>query len=123
MYTKRHMRGRRSMSGFGALGELYNDETPCERIPTGDSYRKPGNYCATPDGGYTTFKADGSLEGGYPSTSNPTQSSTPSWLQALTAVLGAQQPTMPTVVPQGMSTTTKIALAGGAVLLVVLLTR
>jgi LPXTG-motif cell wall-anchored protein len=104
--------------GFGD----FTDESPCASIPAGDPYRKPGNYCATPDGGYTTFNADGSTY------SMPTDSG--SILDkiggALTSVLGQKPPVAPAIpmMPQtGMSTTTMVALAGGAVLLVVLLTR
>jgi hypothetical protein len=67
----------------------FTDESPCASIPAGDPYRKPGNYCATPDGGYTTFNADGSTF-----VNNPAGSAAPA-----------------------MSPTTMIAIAGGAVLL------
>jgi hypothetical protein len=104
--------------GFGD----FSDESPCASIPSGDPYRRPGNYCATPDGGYTTFNADGSVY------SMPADSG--SILDkiggALATVLGQRAPVatgVPVLPPSGMSTTTAVALAGGAVLLVVLLTR
>jgi hypothetical protein len=104
--------------GFGD----FDDNSPCSSIPSGDPYRKPGNYCATPDGGYTTFNADGSVY------SMPADSG--SILDkiggALATVLGQRPPvaTGVPVLPQpGMSTTTMVALAGGAVLIVALLAR
>lgn len=118
----RRMVRRRSLFGFGD----FNDESPCSSIPAGDPYRKPGNYCATPDGGYVTFNADGST---YQSpTAGPGGPAGSSVLDkigaALTAALTQRPPVGPTVVPQmGMSTTTKIALAGGAVLLAVVLLK
>jgi len=115
-------RRRRALMGFGD----FSDETPCASIPAGDAYRKPGNYCATADGGYTTFNADGSVY------SQPA-SSGGSFLDKLGAAIGGaltQKPMYPgypmpgyPIVPTGMSTTTKVALAGGAVMLAVLLTR
>jgi hypothetical protein len=63
MYVKKipmRVRGRRrGLMGFGSLGD-FTDDDQCSVIPAGDPYRKPGNYCATPDGGITTFNADGS---------------------------------------------------------------
>jgi hypothetical protein len=118
-------RPARALRGFGA----FDDNSPCSSIPSGDAYRKPGNYCATSDGGFTTFNADGStyME---PAGSTATASSTPSVLDkigtAITGVLGQRPivtPGMPIAPSVGMSTTTKVALAGGAVLLVVLLAR
>ena len=113
-------RVRRPMMGFGD----FNDETPCASIPAGDPYRKPGNYCATPDGGYTTFNADGTT---YVDPSAAASATPPSTLDkigaALANVLG-QRPVVgagvPVVPAPGMSTTTKVALVGGAVLLVAL---
>jgi hypothetical protein len=104
------------------FGDDYGDKSPCASIPTGDPYRKPGNYCATPDGGYTTFNADGSVY------TMPADSGSifRKLGTALSTVLGAK-PAIATGVPvlpqPGMSTTTMIALAGGAVLLVALLAR
>jgi hypothetical protein len=114
-----------SMMGFGGdgMGD-YNDETQCASIPVGDPYRKPGNYCATPGGGYTTFNADGST---YVDPSSA--AATPSIWDKLGAVLNAGPVTpmpggiMPPAYNTGMSTTTKVALAGGAVLLVALIAR
>jgi len=129
---------RRGLLGMGD----FSDSTQCSEIPLGDPYRKPGNYCATPDGGLTTFNADGSTyrQPGYavdPDPAHPvgttvTSGSTSSSDSGVTGVLSsiakafgaglAPQPTV--VVPQsGMSTGTMLALAGGAVLLVVLLSR
>lgn len=117
MYTKKMTR-RRSLRGFGA----FNDETLCTSIPAGDPYRRPGNYCATADGGYTTFNADGS----YPATMAEEPSVLSKIGSALTSILNqraaATAPVVPIVAP-GMSTTTKVALAGGALLLVVLIAR
>lgn len=119
------IRRRRALMGFGD----YNDETQCSSIPAGDPYRKPGNYCATPDGGYTTFNADGSVY------SVPSSSSGGSFFDKLGAAIGGAlsqkpaaypgYPVMPgyPMVPTGMSTTTKIALAGGAVALALVLAR
>lgn len=111
-------RRRRALLGFGD----FSDETPCASIPAGDPYRRPGNYCATPGGGYTTFNADGSV---YAIPEN-TGSILDKIGGALSSVLG-QKPVVATGVPilpqMGMSTTTKIALAGGAVILAVILTR
>lgn len=118
---------RAALHGFGALG-AYNDESPCSSIPVGDPYRTPGNYCATADGGYTTFNADGSVY-----TVPGASASGGSWLDKLGAALSSAvaQPPVPGVatspypmVPQtGMSTTTKIALAGAIVLAAVLISR
>lgn len=119
--TRRMVRRR----GLFGLGD-FNDESPCSSIPAGDPYRKPGNYCATPDGGYVTFNADGSTY--QQPGSGPGSPSGTSVLDklggALAAALGQRPLVAPTVIPQtGMSTTTKIALAGGAVLLAVVLLK
>lgn len=115
-----------SMMGFGGdgMGD-FNDETQCASIPAGDPYRKPGNYCATPGGGYTTFNADGST---YVDPSSA--AATPSIWDKIGAVLNAGSVVtpmpggiMPPAYNTGMSTTTKVALAGGAVLLVALIAR
>lgn len=113
---------RRAMHGFGD----FSDESPCASIPAGDPYRKPGNYCATPDGGYTTFNPDGSTYMA-PATVGPGQPGG-GILDKITGALSAAlapRPvlTPPIAAPQGMSTTTKIVLAGGAVLLVAMLAR
>lgn len=119
-YIKKNalVRPRRPMMGFGD----FTDESLCTSIPAGDSYRKPGNYCATGDGGYTTFNADGST---YSMPGTSTASSGPSLTtKILTALFPptVPMPGVPVVAP-GMSTTTKIAIAGGAVLLVAVLLR
>lgn len=113
---------RRGLQGLGA----FNDETPCTQIPAGDPYRKPGNYCATPDGGYVTFNPDGSTYV-FPGTGpgGPAGGSVLDKIgAALSSVLLPKPPTPVAIAPQiGMSTTTKIALAGGAVLLAAILLR
>lgn len=130
---------RRGLLGMGD----FTDTDQCSTIPLGDPYRKPGNYCATPDGGITTFNADGTTyrQPGYavdPDPAHPigtrpgstaTASSSGSdtgFLATLAKAFGAglaPQPTMVMPVSSGMSTTTIVALAGGAVLLAVLLSR
>ncbi len=116
-------RNGRALMGFGD----FNDESLCTSIPVGDPYRKPGNYCNTGDGGYTTFNADGSVYA-VPVAKPPDSS----WIGKIGgAILGALSPQppvyppgmMPGMVPTGMSTTTKVALAGGALLLVALIAR
>lgn len=107
---------RPPMSGFGD----YNDETQCTAIPVGDPYRKPGNYCATADGGYTTFNADGTVY------TVPADSSSGSWWDSVTKALSsatAPTPVVPGVpiLPATGISTTMVAVAGGAVLLAVLL--
>jgi len=116
---------RRALQVFAGLG-AYSDESPCAAIPVGDPYRKPGNYCATPDGGYTTFNADGSV---YVANA----SSGGSFLDKLGAAIGGAlgQPAVPAypgayppVLPQtGMSTTTKVLIAGAIVAAAVLASR
>lgn len=119
------------LSGLGA----FSDETPCSSIPMGDPYRKPGNYCATPDGGITTFNADGSTyraPGAVdPDPAHPASSSSVgsvigkiggALISALTNRPAPGAPVMPVPAP-GMSTTTKVALAGGALLVVALIAR
>lgn len=116
-----------SMMGFGGdgMGD-FSDETPCAQIPAGDPYRKPGNYCATPGGGYTTFNADGSTY-----VAPEAAAASPSIWDRLGAVLSAGSAVaspmpggvMPSPYNTGMSTTTKVALAGGAVLLLALIAR
>ncbi len=114
---------RRPLLGFGD----WNDESPCAAIPAGDAYRKPGNYCATPDGGYTTFNPDGSVYA-VPVAKPPDTSIIGRIGGAILGALTPQPPVyppgmMPGMVPTGMSTTTKIALAGGALLVVALIAR
>jgi hypothetical protein len=123
---------RGALLGFGDV----SDQTQCSQIPIGNPYRKPGNYCATPDGGITTFNADGSTyraPGAVdPDPAHPAGSDTGSILGKIGgAILGALTPqppvyppgVMPGMVPAGMSTTTKVALAGGALLVVALIAR
>jgi hypothetical protein len=121
---------RSAMVGLGA----FTDSDQCSTIPIGDPYRKPGNYCATPDGGTTTFNADGSTyraPGAVdPDPAHPAGAASSSgslWdriAAAAGAAVGAKQVTpYPVPIQTGMSTTTMVALAGGAVLLAVLLAR
>lgn len=128
---------RRGLLGMGD----FTDTDQCSTIPLGSPYRKPGNYCATPDGGTTTFNSDGTTyrQPGYavdpdpahPAGTGPGGSSNSSSgggiLDSITRVLtGALAPPPTVVVPgasTGMSTGTMLALAGGAVLVAVLLAR
>lgn len=116
-YVKKNaLARRRPMMGFGD----FNDESLCTSIPSGDAYRKPGNYCNTGDGGYTTFNADGSTY----SVPVSTPPSSPSTVSKILTALFPPPIVMPNVpVATGMSTTTKVAIAGGAVLLAVVLLR
>lgn len=127
----RRMPGRRPLMGLGT-----DDSTQCSQIPMGDPYRKPGNYCATPDGGITTFNADGTTyrAPGYavdPDPAHPVGASGgPGGSGAggiLDSVLRMFAPTptavMPAPGPGGMSTTTIVALAGGLVLVAYLVSR
>lgn len=133
-YFKRPRPPSRALLGLGG----FSDSTQCSEIPLGDPYRKPGNYCATPDGGITTFNADGSTyrapgyavdpDPAHPVGSGGGSSSGGSILDSLTrAITGALTPTPTVIVPGatggGMSTGTLVALAGGAVLVAVLLSR
>ncbi len=118
--VKNARRARRAMHG---LGDTYNDESFCDSIPKASGYRVPGNYCATRDGGYTTFNADGT-------TVTYTPMPEPSVVDRIGGLLGmilgsrTGQPAQPTVpVSTGMSTGTMMMLAGGAVLAVVLISR
>ena len=118
---------QRGMSGLGA----FTDSDQCSTIPAGDPYRKPGNYCATPDGGTTTFNADGSTyraPGAVdPDPAHPAgASSGGSFWDTLTAAI--TRPAVPTypgmpVASTGMSTTTMLMLGGAAVAVAVLLAR
>jgi len=140
MYFKRlrplshQMPRNRGLLGMGG----FSDSTQCSEIPSGDPYRKPGNYCATPDGGLTTFNADGSTyrapgyavdpDPAHPAGSSAISSSSGSFLDSLTRALttAIAPPAPPVVVPGqsgGMSTTTLLALAGAGVLAAVLLSR
>jgi len=126
---------RRGLLGMGD----FSDSTQCSEIPLGDPYRKPGNYCATPDGGLTTFNADGSTyrAPGYavdPDPAHPAGTSASASgsgggvLDSLTRILTTAFAPPPTVVVPGatsggMSTTTLLALAGAGVLAAVLLSR
>jgi len=116
---------RRGLLGLGG----FSDVDQCSTIPIGDPYRKPGNYCATPDGGNTTFNSDGSTyraPGAVdPDPAHPAGSSSSSgfWDSLTKVLVGQPAPTAPMPVSTGMSTTTMVALAGGAVLIAVLLAR
>jgi hypothetical protein len=122
MYVKKN---RRALSG--GLG--YSDEDQCSVIPLNDPYRKPGNYCATPDGGVTTFNADGSTyraPGAVdPDPSHPAGSSSGGgfWDQLIAAV--SPKPPTTVIAPPagGISTTTAILIGGGALAAIYLLTR
>lgn len=129
-YQRRRLVPRRpGMSGLGALG--YSDADQCSVIPIGDPYRKPGNYCATPDGGMTTFNADGSTyrqpgavdpDPAHPAGSTPSKVGTV--LSSLFPFLSppvATGPMMP--ISTGPSTTTIAILAGAGVLGAWLLSR
>lgn len=124
---------RRGMMGFGD----YDDSTQCSSIPKGDSYRKPGNYCATPDGGMTTFNSDGSTYWA-PGAVNPdpanlsapgVSSSSSSGAGILDTFLKTLAPpataTLPVAAPGpgGLSTTTWVLLGGGVLVAVLLLAR
>lgn len=122
----------RALSGCGMGG--FSDTDQCSTIPLGDPYRKPGNYCATPDGGLTTFNADGSTfrspGATDPDPAHPpgaTAGSSGSVWDILGRMVGAAtMPGAPTAiapVQTGMSPTTMIMIAGGALALVVLLAR
>jgi hypothetical protein len=126
----RRLAPRRGLMGLGA----FTDSDQCSTIPIGDPYRKPGNYCATPDGGITTFNADGSTYRSPGAAVDPdpahpagAASSGGSFWDKLAAAAGAAvgRPATPYPMPvqTGMSTTTMVALAGGAVLLAVMLAR
>lgn len=133
---KKVVRGKRgAMVVYQALGD-YSDSSPCSSIPVGDPYRKPGNYCTQPSGNVIEFNADGSVDPDpFASGSSGGSSSSSVWGQAgqvagsaTSALLNlfgiGSKPTAPSMPrPAGMSTTTKIALAGGAVVLVALFAR
>lgn len=118
--------------GLFGLGD-FTDSDQCSTIPIGDPYRKPGNYCATPDGGITTFNADGSTfrspgavdpDPAHPAGSGGGGSGTGLLDSFLRALLPAPTPA-PVMVPSsgGISTGTVIAIAGAGLIAVMLLTR
>lgn len=128
-YVNRHTRRRRGLSGLGD----FSDTDQCSTIPLGDPYRKPGNYCATPDGGQTTFNSDGSTyrapgavdpDPAHPAGSSSSSSSGGGLLDVFLNTLKAPQTPGVIVAPSsGLSTTTMLALGGGALLLVLLISR
>jgi len=134
----RPMPRKRGLLGMMGLGD-FSDTTQCSEIPLGDPYRKPGNYCATPDGGTTTFNSDGTTyrapgyavdpDPAHPVGTGPGGSSGSSGggiLDAITKAFTTSLAPPPTVIAPastGMSTTTMVMLAGGAVLLAVMLSR
>lgn len=140
MYVKRTAirrpppRSQRALLGFGD----FTDNTQCSEIPLGDPYRRPGNYCATPDGGTTTFNSDGTTyrAPGYavdPDPAHPIGASASSssgggfWDSVTKALTNTLAPTPPPVIaaPQsgGLSTGTIVAIAGGALVLAIVLAR
>lgn len=120
---------RRGLLGFGD----FTDSDQCSTIPAGDPYRKPGNYCATPDGGLTTFNSDGSTyrqPGAVdPDPAHPARAGGGGGGGVLDTLLRSffPTPTMspPIMAPQsgGISTTTAILIGGGLLVGAVLLTR
>jgi hypothetical protein len=123
---RRLPRRRRGLLGLGG----YSDSDQCSVIPAGDPYRKPGNYCATPDGGMVTFNADGSVvrtpgavdpDPAHPAGTVFQTGGAGLFNSILQSFMPGGGAVMPVPVSTGMSTTTKIALAGGAVLVVYLL--
>ncbi len=123
---------RKKKRGLFGFGDDFNDSTQCSEIPLGYSYRRPGNYCATPDGGMTTFNADGSTyrtpgASVDPDPAHPAGMSSSGGGSIWDAIAGALSPHPPTttvIAPRpGMSTTTMIAIGGGIVLLAVVLSR
>ena len=118
---------RRGFLGLGALG--YTDSDQCSVIPFPDPYRKPGNYCATPAGGIATFNADGTVvrtPGAVdPDPAHPAGSgSGGGFFDKILSTynMGPAGPMAPAP-SMGMSTTTKIALAAGAVGLAFLIAK
>lgn len=130
-YTPKRIGRRRGLSGCG-FGD-FTDSDQCSTIPMGDPYRKPGNYCATPDGGIVTFNSDGSVvrtPGGVdPDPAHPVGSGQAGGSGFFDTLLKTFMPGQGAPVPvpmpaqTGMSTTTIVALAGGAVVLAMLLAR
>lgn len=122
------------MNGCGMGMGAFTDSDQCSTIPLGDPYRKPGNYCATPDGGITTFNADGSTFRTPGATTDPdpahpagASAGGGGFFDLLGRVLGATtQPGAPTAVAPvqtGISPTTMILIGGAALALVVLVSR
>jgi hypothetical protein len=131
MYMKRVLvKNKRSLLGgvLGAFGGFSSDDQ-CSTIPIGDGYRKPGNYCATPDGGMTTFNSDGSTyraPGAVdPDPAHPAgMSAGGGILDSILRFLPGQQPTVIAPQPQtGLSTTTAIAIGGGIIMLALVLKK
>lgn len=132
-FVRRMPPKRRGLLGFGD----FDDSTQCSSIPKGDAYRKPGNYCATPDGGMTTFNSDGSTYWA-PGAVNPdpanltapgvstSSSSGGGFLDAFLKTFTTPTPaTLPVTAPGpgGLSTTTWVMLGGGVLVAVLLLAR
>lgn len=120
----RNSRALTSLSGFSE-----NDQ--CSVIPIGDPYRKPGNYCATPDGGMTTFNSDGSTyrvpgavdpDPAHPAGSSGSQSTVSKILGALFPTSTPMGPTAP-MPSGGISTSTALMIGGGVIFVVLLATR
>ena len=126
-YTKRIVRRPmpRRRRGFLGLGG-FSDNDQCSTIPMGDPYRRPGNYCATPDGGIVTFESNGAVvrtPGAMdPDPAHPAgagggfQSGGSGFFDTLVRALtpGAVAPAMPMAPASGMSTTTiALIVAGG----------
>jgi len=119
---------------YQALGDFSSD-TKCSDIPANDPYRKSGNYCTQPSGNVIMFNSDGSVpadpfaSGGGSSSSDSSSSSdifgsVAKGAGALLAGLFGAKPPSPTMpVQTGMSTTTKVALAGAAVVGLALILR
>ena len=126
-----YYRSRRALRGFGD----WSDSSACSDIPAGDPYRKPGNYCTQPSGNVIEFNADGSIDADpfAPSGASSGTGGGSSIGAAINAITGAAGtglalltggPKPPTVVARpGMSTTTKVALAGAAILGIALIAR
>ncbi len=124
---------RRGVMSVSGLGD-FTDSDQCSTIPIGDPYRKPGNYCATPDGGTTTFNADGSTYRAPgitvdPDPAHPAGAASSGAGGILNAILGAIHPRTPPFAPppvtasSGPSTTTLVAIGAGAVVLALVLSR
>lgn len=133
MYLKKQMLVRRKPSVLGAVMEAlgdYSDSDQCSTIPLGNPYRKPGNYCATPDGGMTTFNADGSTyraPGAVdPDPAHPASDSS-GFASILWSLLPkpAPAPTGPLMPPvrTGISTTTALLIGGGVIVAALALSR
>jgi hypothetical protein len=123
---------RRPRRGLSGLGD-YSDSDQCSSIPIGDPYRRPGNYCSTPDGGMTTFNSDGSTYRAPgasvdPDPAHPAGSSGgaggffDALINSMKPVISGGSPMTPAP-SSGISTTTALAIGGGALLLVLLIAR